>query len=214
MPASVRNGGRPASTRATTAHWVEVNAKHTSPAFRAYIARGLEVLRTSKTPIGRATYRYIMSGKVKLDEMSDLTRADYERSIKNLANWGLTVTKDEYVKLHDPKSHVAKVVNANLRGYMWDDRIYLEAGLSPKALAATLVHEVNHVVNHSEEHYRGDTQALLQEFRAEFAERLFAGEKMTPAKGHALKLKIAKEYEFTGARLNEIPDIPPGVMIP
>ena len=211
MPASIK--ARPAP-RQPTPKFVEVNAAHTSKAFQKYVGQALEVLRKNKTPIGQATYRYICSGKVKLDEMSDLTRADYIRSTKNLANWGAKVSPDEFADLHDPTSHASKVVTANLRGYMWDERIYLAEGMTPKQLASTLVHEVNHVINKSEEHYRGDTQALLQEFRADYAERLFAGEKMTPAKGRALKLRIGREYGFDKARLEQIPDVPPGKFIP
>ena len=211
MPASIKN--RPVA-RPAAPKFVEVNAAHTSKAFQKYVSQALEVLRKSKTPIGQATYRYITSGKVKLDEMSDLTRADFIRSTKNLANWGVKVSPDEFADLHDDTSHASQVVMQNLRGYMWDDRIYLAEGLTPKQLAATLVHEVNHVINRSEEHYRGDTQALLQEFRAEYAERLFAGEKMTPAKGRALKLRLGREYGFEKARLDAIPDVPPGKFIP
>jgi len=38
------------------------------------------------------------------------------------------------------------------------------------------VHEVNHVLNKSEEHYRGEKQELLEEYRAFYVEALFAAD--------------------------------------
>ena len=192
----------------------EVNQVHTSADFKRYIGKALEVLRTSKTEIGQATYKYIASGKVKIDELTDLSRPDFERARRTLAGWGKPLTKGDFEKLHDGRSHAANTVKDLLRGYMWDDRIYVEAGLSPQKLASTLVHEVNHAINKSEEHYRGDTNALLEEYRAFYAERLFAGDTMTPAKSKALKASVARNYELGKARISEIPDLPPGRLIP
>lgn len=192
----------------------EVNEAHTSTGFKAYVGKALEVLRANKTEIGQATYRYITSGKVKIDQMQDLTRPDFERARHTLAGWGKELSKADFEKLHDGRSVAARAVKDQLRGYMWDDRIYVEEGLSPQKLASTLVHEVNHVINRSEEHYRGDTQALLEEYRAFYAERLFAGDPMPPSKAKALKASVARSYEFGKARMGEIPDRPPGKMIP
>jgi arylsulfatase len=69
-------------------------------------------------------------------------------------------------------------------GYQWGDRIYFafaaegSKGLAPDALAVTLVHEVNHVLNRSEcsyyadvwAHKVDDTLAFLEEYRAFIAE--------------------------------------------
>lgn len=67
-----------------------------------------------------------------------------------------------------------------LAGYQWGNRVYftIDAKLDPKELAATLVHEVNHVVNRSEcsyykdidAHMVDDDRAFVEEFRAFFAE--------------------------------------------
>ena len=40
----------------------EVNAANTSPEFRAYIGRALELLRTSDTEVGQRTYAFIARG--------------------------------------------------------------------------------------------------------------------------------------------------------
>jgi len=194
--------------------FTEVNAARTSPEFKAYVGKALDVLKKSPTPIGQATYRYITTGKVRIDELTDLTRADFNRARRTLKGWGVNLSKDDFERLGDKRSRASRAVQENLTGYMWDDRVYVEPGLTPKKLAATLVHEVNHVINRSEEHYRSDTAAFTEEYRAFYAERLFAGEAMTPAKCKALKAKVAKDYGFDQARLDEVPDVPPGRMIP
>lgn len=71
----------------------------------------------------------------------------------------------------------------SLDGYMWGDRLYFrfDEALDPSALAATLVHEVNHVLNRSECSYYEDyfahevdpTLAFLEEYRAFVVECVF-----------------------------------------
>ena len=111
-------------------------------------------------------------------------------------------------KCRDSQLRVLKMRRRN------DDRIYVARGLTPTKLASTLVHEVNHFINKSEEHYRGPTQGLLEEYRSFYVEKLFAGVTMTPARCKALKEEVAREYGFTKAHLERIPDVPPGLLIP
>ncbi len=194
--------------------FVEVKPERSSKEFRAYVDRAIAVLKADKSPLAQATYRYIATGKVKIDEVTDLTRADYLRTRKDLSKWTKALTPDAYGTLSNPKSPASKALDRLLNGYMWDERIYVARGLSPKQLASTLVHEVNHFVNKSEENYRGPTQALIEEYRAFYVEALFAGEKMTPSKCAALKAEVASDYGFTKAQLGRIPDVPPGLLIP
>lgn len=200
--------------RPPAATFTEVKPERTNKQFRAYVNKALEVLKADPRPLAQGTYRYIVSGRVKIDEVNDLTRADYLRARKDLVKWTRALTPDAYGSLGNPKSHASRALDRLLNGYMWDDRIYIARGLSPQKLASTLVHEVNHFVNKSEEHYRGRTQPLIEEYRAFYVEALFAGETMTPAKCAALKAEVAKDYGFTKAELARIPDVPPGLLIP
>lgn len=192
----------------------EVDARHSSAAFRQEVQAGLEVLRKSKSPVGRATFEAITRGGVRIDELTDLNREDFARVRKTLASFGSRVGADEYARLHEGKGHAFRAITQNLEGYEWDDRIYVPRGMPPSQLAKALVHEVNHVLNQSEEHYRGDTQALREEYRAFYAEKLFQGVKMTPAECQKLKASIVRDYGLPKARVAEIPDVPPGVLVP
>jgi hypothetical protein len=92
---------------------------------------------------------------------------------EELATTGLEAA--DFRRLQDPSSGVADQIAAEIDGYMWGDRVYVSLGLPAKRLAATLVHEVNHVINRSETGYFDDlpTSAFLHEYRSFHAERLF-----------------------------------------
>lgn len=185
--------------------FLEVNPARTSAQFRRYVGGALEVLRNSDTPIGRLTWELVATGRVQLDELRDLSRADYLRARREFLKEG--------VKLPErPNAAAFRAITTSLNGYMWDDRIYLTPGLSPKELARTIVHEVNHVLNRSEEHYRSDRQILVEEYRAFYAERVFAKEPLSAAACRALKEQVIADYNLQGVTAADVPDVPPGIL--
>lgn len=82
-------------------------------------------------------------------------------------------------------AELIQVVGAELDGYMWGDRLYFTVSEStdPRELAATLVHEVNHVLNRSECSYYSDIEAhtldhelaYVEEYRAFLTECFLNG---------------------------------------
>lgn len=152
----------------TTSHkFTEVDAGHSTATFRSYIARGLDALATNDG-VGRLTLQSINAGRVHIDEFADLTCADYLRVIADLPALGLTPADWG-------KRGVATKLEAELDGYMWGNRIYVARDLPMRRLAATLVHETNHVINRSEVGYYDDlpTSAFIHEYRAFYMEREF-----------------------------------------
>ncbi len=151
--------------------FAEVDPTHTSASFRRYVNQALLVLRDHPTEIGRLTYASIVAHRVRIDELVDLTCADFRRALADTT--GLSIA--DYARLHDAHSGAAKQLTEQLNGYMWGDRIYVARGLTSQQLAATLVHEVNHVLNRSEIGYYDDlpSSAFREEYRAFFAERTF-----------------------------------------
>lgn len=185
--------------------FLEVNPARTSTQFRRYVGAALEELRKSDTPIGRLTWELVATGRVQLDELRDLSRPDYLRARREFLKDG--------VKLPErPNAAALRAITTSLNGYMWDDRIYLAPGLTPKDLARTIVHEVNHVRNRSEEHYRSDQQILVEEYRAFYAERLFAKESVSAAACRALKDEVIADYHLQGVTAADVPDLPPGIL--
>lgn len=173
-----------------------MNPRASDPAFRRYIEAGLKALAASPADEAKRTLRAITSGRVKVDRFPDLTAGDLRHVRKDL-------------KLHDSRAKVFREMSRQLNGYMWDDRVYVHRDLSPAKLASTLVHEVTHVLNRSEEHYRSPKSVLLEEYRSFYAEQRFAGVEMTPARCRALKQYVIREYQLKGVTPEDVPDQPP-----
>jgi hypothetical protein len=103
-----------------------------------------------------------------------------------------------------------------LDGYQWGNRLYftVKRSTDPDALAATLVHEVNHVAHRSEcnyyvdidEHVVDGTRAFIEEFRAYLSECYFV--KDTSANLDtctAYASKALEAYEFEHDLRNVVP---------
>ena len=171
--------------------------ERSDPAFRRYIESGLKALAASDVPEAKRTLKAITKGQVKVDGFSDFTAKDYQKVRKGMKGLG-------------PKldARAERRISAALDGYMWDDRVYVHRGLSPRRLASVLVHEVTHVLTKAEENYRGPKAVLRQEYAAFYAEKRFWGVEMTPARCRALKQYIIREYELKGVTPDDVPDRP------
>jgi len=159
--------------RGTSSRFVEVDPTHTNATFRAYIHAALDKLAAHDSELAHLTLASIGAGRVRIDELADLTCNDFERVRKDLPGLGLTAADFSLLKRRG--SEVTAAIAGEIDGYMWSNRIYVSRGQAPQRLAATLVHEVNHVINRSEVGYYDDlpTSAFLHEYRAFHAERMF-----------------------------------------
>lgn len=194
--------------------FLEVNPNRTSLAFRTYVQKALDELKKSDAPIARMTFEAIVTGKVQIDDLTDLTRSDYLRMVKEFKKDGIQLDKNGWGTLGDPRSGTMRAITNEVDGYMWDDRVYVSPGRKPRDLAATLVHEVNHILNRSEEHYRTDAAIFLEEYRAYYAEALFREEPVDdPAFCLRLKERVIEDYGLDGVTPDLLPDEPPGVFL-
>lgn len=159
--------------RAGGSRFDEVDPTHSTATFRKYVGRALDRLAAHDSELARLTLVSIEGGYVKIDELRDLTCADFERVRADLPEADLEPSDRD--RIHDRSSPVAAAIEDALDGYMWSNRIYVSRGQDPLRLAATLVHEVNHVINRSEVGYYDDlpTSAFVHEYRAFYAESVF-----------------------------------------
>jgi hypothetical protein len=195
--------------------FLEVNPTRSSLAFRTEVQKALDVLRASKVPVAQAAFEAIVSGRVKVDTLNDLNREDFLHVRKDLAKDGVKVDAEEFLNLHDDKSKAMRAITSSIDGYMWDDRVYIATGRQPRDLAATLVHEVNHVFNESEEHYATPKDALREEYRAFYCEDwVRTGKTPTKARCQEIKENVIRDYALKGVSPADIPDVPPGVLVP
>lgn len=145
----------------------EVDANHTNVTFQRYIEAGVRLLeRNTTSELAQLTAKSIRERRVLIDELIDLTCWDFARATNDLPDAGLT--PDDWKTLQAPGSDAGKKLTENLDGYMWSNRIYVARGLPVKRLAATFIHEVNHVINRSEVGYYEDlpTSGFLHEYRS------------------------------------------------
>jgi hypothetical protein len=185
-------GGDGKDDRGDRPAFLEVDPSHSSAAFRAYVGRAIEALEADDSEIAQLTARSIRAGRVRIDELVDLTCWDFERARQEIT--GVTLTSADYARLR-PGSTVADAINDELDGYMWSNRIYVSRGQPTRQLASTLVHELNHVVNRSEVGYWDDfpTSAFVHEYRAFHAERMFDPE---PLDGIDLTDHVLELYDL------------------
>ncbi len=181
-----------------TTRFVEVDASHTNPTFRAYIGKALDLLDAHDSELAQLTLRSIEAGHVKLDELADLTCEDFIRVGNDLPD--LEIIASDYESL-TPRSELLAEITNQLDGYMWSNRIYVSRGQDSKRLAATLIHEVNHVLNRSEVGYYDDlpTSAFLHEYRSFYAESLFDPEEY---EGIDLVDYVITNYELDRSKIS------------
>jgi hypothetical protein len=177
----------------------EVNRAHSSSSFRRYVRNALDELAANHSQLSQLTLSSIESGHVQIDELADLTCADFQRVLKDSPD--LPYTAADWPRLHDANSAVLEALTNELDGYMWSNRIYVGRGQERKHLASTFVHEVNHVINHSDLTYYEDlpTSGFREELRAFDAERRFNPEMFA---GVDLVDYVITEYGFDRAKID------------
>lgn len=197
--------------------FLQVKPQNEHPEFMARMKKALVYLKVGEHPIAAKTYNYIISGKVKVDLISDLTYQDYLRVLKDFEREGTeTYLKAKHYQELSTNEKVRAEFESKIDGYMWEDRIYVSANLKPYELAQTLVHEVNHVINESHiAYYESDYQAFMGEYRAFYVEKLFTGEKPQTKKEHLeLKQYVAILYGFSLRIIDKLPNLPTGKLLP
>lgn len=217
------------SLNCTNLAFDEVNDSNTSVAFRAAIEDALRNLCQSQSDgdLGFETYKSIVTGRVQIDVLEDLSDLDYSTV---LVFYGLAPGT--------PREDALPGILADLAGYMWGNRVYVVLGGTTDALAATLMHEVNHVLNRSDENYYlplerevveperseilnalrvDEGTGFVEEYRAFYLEQVLSGSPLEVGKTESmatLKQSIADLYDFSSLDVSTFPDFPDGLLLP
>lgn len=186
-------------------------------ALKSKINRTLKELQTSKTEIAQYTYESICAGRAQIGTLADVTYLDFLQILSDFKRYGTEsfLTAAHYQNLKKKNSKSLIELKRHLDGYMWEKRIYLSDNNDSKTLAATLIHEVNHVLNRSElNYYQSDDLAFMEEYRAFYVEKLFREENMDDEKAlKALQLRVKNDYNLD-VDINKFPLIPTGLLYP
>jgi hypothetical protein len=177
----------------------EVDPVHTSTMFRRSVEAAIRLLERDPGELANLTAQAIRDRRVLIDELVDLTCWDFERVRADMPDAKLE--PEDFHRLHDVDSPIAAKLAEELDGYMWSNRIYVANGQPARRLAATLIHEVNHVINRSEVGYYEDlpTSGLIHELRAFHVESVF-----DPAtwKGVDLVEHVIENYELDRTKID------------
>jgi hypothetical protein len=168
--------------------------------------------------LARATLERIADGDVLLGSVQGALGMDRWHMCKD---FGLLICEGTFPD--DPAwagdDELAELLEAELDGYMWGNRLYVthQPDRPAEELAATMVHEVNHVLNRSEcsyyvdlaEHVVDDTLAFVEEYRAFFAECFYdrgsEGE-LTGCSAYAVETLVELDYGFEPDLGSVLPD--------
>ena len=127
---------------------------------QAALAKIERVAKRGESPLRRAlaaeTLARVESGDVQLGSIAGARGIDRWHMCKDYALHacdGPPPSPDDRTWRGDDE--VDRKLDSALAGYMWGNRLYftLKRSTDPNELAATLVHEINHVANRSECHY-------------------------------------------------------------
>lgn len=179
------------------------------------------VAREAKSPLRRAlaieTLARIEAGDVLLGSIEAARGIDRWHMCKDEAQKaceGAMPAPDDRTWTGD--AALARKLEKDLAGYQWGNRIYftLSNATDIDELAATLVHETDHVANRSEcSYYRvidahvvDPDPAYVEEFRAFFSECIFGDEAATNAKCSAYAAGRVGEYGFDAKLSRILPD--------
>ncbi len=219
---SIGCGADPVSTPDPTSpnfKYTEVQPEHPVPAVvDEKLRAALQVISTTSTTatsaprvrLAKESLARIQDGLVRMDTLQDAIPEDLYHMCRDYMLDACMTSLADPSKFQADQATVDFLFK-NLAGYMWGDRIYLtiDDTTDPAVLAATLIHESNHVLNRSECSYYTDLEsqtvddkkAFLEEYRAFATEYVFqndtAAQDPKAIDMYASKVLVDLGYGFT-----------------
>lgn len=133
--------------------------------------KAMALLRSKDHPIARYTVKLIESAKVKVLPYEKIRRKDYQLLREEYE--GDIVNFPKRLPLARKTIHKLKT---DWDGFIYENRLYIsDANQDPLMFARTIVHELNHYINDSNDHYETDEDRFREECRASIAEVLVFG---------------------------------------
>lgn len=181
----------------------------------SFLREVMTILAGSSSPIAANTLAAVRSGAIEVETLDRLSVADCRQLVsENPRQWSGVVAADECVASEEGSAVVPAKILANVSGYQHENRIYIRASLKKGAAreaAATVVHEANHVLNATHQHYESAQQKLEEEYRAYYVALLFTdGKAPNAAYLGWLKGWIIEQYALVGVTPADVSDRPTG----
>jgi hypothetical protein len=137
--------------------------------FHRLFKKACELLRTSTNPIDMTTWKILSSQKVKVFPFDALNENDFYYLKEDYED----ETKKKLPAYYPPSKHTTVQLDKTWHATIRDNRIYISHYLKDERhMKKILVHEINHFLNNSKDHYSTRKQIFQEEFRAKIAEKM------------------------------------------
>tara|TARA_R110002110_G_scaffold415857_1_gene658508 strand:+ start:11248 stop:11799 length:552 start_codon:yes stop_codon:yes gene_type:complete len=156
--------------------------------FARSIARAKKLLAKWNTAITKTTLAVLNNKEVELRSYNN----PHPKDISELAR---IIKADQAMHFRAPLQF-SKRISEECDGLYFQGRVYISERLtSPKDVATTLIHEVNHYLNQSDEHLETKKQVFKEEYRAAVAEYLGQNRPMTRNLYKICAQRVCEDYD-------------------
>lgn len=167
----------------------------------------LILLERAKHPIAEYTLEIINKGILKIFPYHKMQKRDFNEYRKQYNN----LAKEKIPNRFPPAKSVFKKFSTEWSAKILEDRVSIDDSITePKKIAEILVHEANHFLNCSYDHYDSEQQIFEEELRAEVAEILVFS-RLTRYKLAETAKSVSESYQVP---LPKIVTFPEGLFVP
>lgn len=164
--------------------------------------KACELLQNSTNPIDIITWRLLSRKEIIVLPFIQLNKKDFS-ALKN-------DFQDETQKVlpahYPPSKYTTKQLDQTWLAKICDNRIYVRYYLkNVQQLKKILVHEANHFLNNSQDHYDTPEQVFQEEFRANIAEKMSNNIPLTRFRLKKMAQKVSKTYKTPLPSTLEVP---------
>ncbi len=170
--------------------------------------QAIELLKSKKNPIADYTLSVIENNILKIIPFNKMVQNDFNRYLNDYRH----AKSEDLPKKFPPSKEVVKKFSNAWSAKISGNRVSIDNSLTdPKRIAEVLVHEANHFLNNSNDHYHTKEQRFAEEFRAETAEALVFSPYMTKARLRTIANHVADRFSLPHPKSVSMPD---GLFVP
>jgi len=168
---------------------------------RCYQA-ALQLLEKANHPIADYTLKVIKKKRLLIIPFQQMLKKDFKIFLSDFNDEKKKKLSADFPPNKEVVNEFTKIWSAKIVG----NRVSINTGISdPKQIAEILVHEANHFLNDSIDHYTTKEQKFLEEFRAEVAEALVFSRPVRNGKLREIANHVADRFNMPHPKKVEMP---------
>ncbi|MGE3318807.1 MAG: hypothetical protein AB7I18_05880 [Candidatus Berkiella sp.] len=168
---------------------------------RCYRA-ALALLQNTRHPIAQYTFDIINKKELMIIPFAKLHKDDFELFLDNYYD----EKNEQLPKIFPPSKVVIDKLTRIWAAKISENRVTINSQINnPKKIAEILIHEANHFLNDSNQHYETKEQMFLEEFRAEVAEALVFSKPVRNGQLRKIANHVADRFGMAHPKRVEMP---------